>query len=276
MEASGGSPAWQSIVQVDIGKEEPETLEEIDPHWRAMRWLQVAIQGITDEEVPWHKLVAPLTSGVEGVAMSLAKHLVTAWWWNIKVQGEGECPPTLSILNIGQFIMDEEVAGGMEEPHWFMAYSHTLQWVGEVAHGRKWEWLRREALEIKASPLVRAFWHKIDMDLMMASAKLCWEPTPRALYHQRDNGPTTHVISYLNELAVCVPTQEAWDQMVWPTMAAIPHALTEAKSYGYCWGQALDLGPMMLAAQFWVTEEGCTARVLVFEGSILAYNPHTK
>ena len=205
--------------------------------------------------------------------MSLAKHLVTAWWWNIKVQGEGECPPTLSILNIGQFIMDEEVAGGMEEPHWFMAYSHTLQWVGEVAHGRKWEWLRREALEIKASPLVRAFWHKIDVDLMMASAKLCWEPTPRALYHQRDNGPTTHVISYLNELAVRVPTQEAWDQMVWPTMAAIPHALTEAKSYGYCWGQALDLGPVMLAAQFWVTEEGCTARVLVFEGSILAYNP---
>ena len=34
MEASGGSPAWWSFVQVDIGKEEPKTLEEIDPHWR--------------------------------------------------------------------------------------------------------------------------------------------------------------------------------------------------------------------------------------------------
>ena len=78
MEASGGSPAWQSSVQVDIGKEEPETLEDIDPHWRATRWLQVAIQGITDEEVPWHELVTPLTSGAKGVAMSLAKHLVTA------------------------------------------------------------------------------------------------------------------------------------------------------------------------------------------------------
>ena len=101
--------------------------------------------------------------------------------------------------------------------------------------------------------------------------------TPRALYHQRDNGPTADVISYLNELAVYVPTLEAWDQMVWPTTAAIPRTLIEAELYGYCWGQVVDLGPMMLAAQFWVMEEGgaylCTARALVFKGSILAFNP---
>ena len=70
---------------MDISEEEPETLEEIDPHWRAKRWLQIAIQEITDEEVPWHELVAPLTSGVEGMARSLAKHLVTVWQWNVKV-----------------------------------------------------------------------------------------------------------------------------------------------------------------------------------------------
>ena len=138
MEASRGSPAWWSFVQVDIGKEEPNTLEEIDPHWRAMWWLQVAIQGITNEEVPWHELVAPLTSGVEGMAMSLAKHLVAAWWWNIRVQGEGECPPAPSILNIGQFIMDEEVAGGVGEPHWFVPYSCTLQENGSGQGGKPW------------------------------------------------------------------------------------------------------------------------------------------
>ena len=137
--------------------------------------VQVAIQDITDEEVPWHEWLTPLTSGVEGTARSLAKHLVAAWQWNVKVWGEGECPPTPSILNISQFIMDEGAAGGVGEPHWFLAYSCMLQWVGEVAHGRKWE-LRRKALEIKASPLVRAFWHETDVDLTMASVKLCWEP----------------------------------------------------------------------------------------------------
>ena len=59
-------------------------------------------------------------------------------------------------------------------------------------------------------------------------------------------------------------------------MAVIPHILTEVESYGYCQGQVVDLGPVMLAAQFCVTEEGgtylCTTRALVFKGSILAYN----
>ena len=141
-----------------------------------------------------------------------------------------------------------------------------------MAHGRKWE-SRREALEINASPLVPAFWHKTDMDLMMASVKLCWEPAPRTLYHQRENGPTIHVISYLDELA----TLETWDQMVWPTMVAIPHVPTKAESYSYCWGQAVDLDPVMPTMQFRVTEEGgtylSTARALVFKGSILMYNP---
>ena len=59
-------------------------------------------------------------------------------------------------------------------------------------------------------------------------------------------------------------------------MVAILHALIEAESYGYCRGQVVDLSPVMLVAQLWVTEGGaylCTVRALVFKGSILAYNP---
>ena len=111
----------------------------------------------------------------------------------------------------------------------------------------------------------------------MVSVKLCWEPATRTLYHQREKSPTAHVISYLDELAVHIPTLGAWDQMVWPTTAVIPCVPTEAESYGYCRGQAVDLGPVMPAAQFCVTEEGgtylCMARALVFKGSILMYNP---
>ena len=157
------------------------------------------------------------------------------------------CPPAPSVLNIGQFITDEEAAVGVGEPHWFVAYSHALQRVGKVASRRKWE-SRRESLEIKASLLVWAFWHETDVDMTMASVKLCWEPAPRALYHQRDNGPTSHAISYLDELAVHVPTLGAWNQMVWPTTAVIPRGLTEAELYGYCWHQVVDLGSVMPVA----------------------------
>ena len=62
MEASRGSPSWQPCYQVDIGEEEA-TLESIDPTWRATCWLQLAVQGIVEDEVPWYELVIPLTLG---------------------------------------------------------------------------------------------------------------------------------------------------------------------------------------------------------------------
>ena len=84
MEASRGSPGWQPYYQVDIG-EEKVMLESIDPSWRATHWLQLTVQGIEEDEVPWYELVIPLTSGAEGTALSLAKHLLMVWRWSIKV-----------------------------------------------------------------------------------------------------------------------------------------------------------------------------------------------
>ena len=95
--------------------------------------------GCPREKVLWHDLLAPLTSGAEGTAKSLVKCLVATWRWNIKVWGKGVCPPAPMVLNIGQFLTDQETEGGFGEPHWFVAYSLTLQRVGEAAHGRKWD-----------------------------------------------------------------------------------------------------------------------------------------
>ena len=126
--------------------------------------------------------------------------------------------------------------------------------VEEAAPRRKWDaW--QESLGVKVSPLVHAFWHETYVDLMRVSIKHCWGSIPRTLHHQRDNCPTDHAISYLNELAVHHPTSEAWDELVWLPMAVTPQVPTEAEPYGYCQGQAVDLGPMMLAVQFWVADE---------------------
>ena len=76
---------------------------------------------------------------------------------------------------------------------------------------------------------------------------------------------------------VRVPSLDAWDQLVWLPAAAVPQALTEVELYGYCCSQAVDLSPVMPMAQFQVTDKGgaylCIVRALVFEGSVLAYNP---
>ena len=275
IEPAEGSPSWQSYLQVDVGEQEAEMLESFDPHWRATRWLQMAVQGITKEEVPWYELVIPLTLGAEGTTLSLAKRLLAMWRWSMKVHGEDACPPTSTVLNIGQF--KEEMAGGVGEPHWFVAYSHALQRVDEAARRWKWEWPMRETLQVKVFLLVCTFWEETGMDLTMACIKLCWEPAPRAIYRKRKNCPTTHVITFLDELAVWVPTLDAWDQLVWLPTAAVPWALTEAELYCYCHSQAVDLSSVMPVTQYQVTEKGgaylCVVRGLVLEGSVLAYNP---
>ena len=206
MEPAEGSPGWQLYYQVDVGDEEAEMLESIDPHWRATHWPQMAFQGIAKEEVPWYELVTPLTSGVEGATLSFAKHLLAVWRWSMRVCGEDACTPTPTILNIGQFLTKEETAEGMGEPQYFVAYSHALQWVGEATRGWKWEWTMREAFEVKVFPLVHTFWQETGMDLTLACIKLCWEPAPRVIYHKRENSPTDHVITFLDELAVQVPS----------------------------------------------------------------------
>ena len=59
MTAMDQSREWTlPYYQANIGEEEEETLQNIDTKWRVHRWLQLAVQGITDEEVPWFELVA--------------------------------------------------------------------------------------------------------------------------------------------------------------------------------------------------------------------------
>ena len=57
----------------------------------------------------------------------------------------------------------------------------------------------------------------------------------------------------------------------------MPWAATEVGQYGYHPGNAIDLGAVMPATEFRITdEEGaylCAVQALIFKGSILVYNP---
>ena len=99
LECSRGSPRQWTGYCVDISEEE-EMLETVDPTWQTTHWLQLAVQGISDEEVPWYEYVTLLMMGAEGMALSLAKCLLTIWQWSARVQGQDICPPTLTVLNI--------------------------------------------------------------------------------------------------------------------------------------------------------------------------------
>ena len=228
----------------------------------------MAVQGISDDKVPWYKCVAPLTS--EGTALSLAKCLLAIWRWSLRVQGRDICPPA---LNIGQFMTRDEVQGEVDNSLWFEVYSHTLQRVGEAVHGQRWQWPKGKAREVAVSPIVRAFWEETGME----PATTCTRLVPRAVFRRRERGAVSHAITFLGDMAVHIPTLDAWDQFVWPPSAAIPRTATQVEQYGYCHRNAVDLSAVMPVMEFSVTdEEGtylCVARALIFEGSILAYDP---
>ena len=276
MESLRGSPGWRTGYQVDIGEEEA-TLETIDPTSRTTHWLQLVVQGISDDEVRWYEFIIPLMVGTEGAALSLAKHLLMVWRWSVKVLGWDICPPTLTALNIGQFMTREEVSEGIDEPLWFAAYSHHLQWVGEAACKQKWEWPVGKMPEVRVSPLVHAFWEEPGVELTVACIKLYWGLPLRSIFRRRERGPVAYAITFVDELAIWVPSLDAWDQFIWLPAAAMPQAPMEAEQYGYHCVQAIDLGLIMPAMQFRVMDEVetylCVVRALVFEGSVLAYNP---
>ena len=87
----------------------------------------------------------------------------------------------------------------------------------------------------------------------------------------------SHVITFMDDVTMHIPSLNTWDQCVWPPGVAMQRATTEVEQYGYHHGQAIDLNPIMLVTQFGVTDEVgtylCVAWTLVFEGSVLAYNP---
>ena len=215
--------------------------------------------------------------GAEGAALLLAKCLLTIWWWSVRVQGQDICPPALTVLNIGQFMTRDKAQGNIDNSLWFKVYSCTLQRVREAMRGQRWQWPKEKAQEVAVSQLVRVFWEETGMELATSCTRLCWEPPLRGVFKRRERGAISHVVTFLDDMAVCAPTLDTWDQFVWPQSAAIPWAAREVEQYGYHHGNAINLSVVMLVVEFRVTdEEGaylCVAQALIFEGSILAYNP---
>ena len=178
-------------------------LETINPTWRAIRWLQ------SDDEVPWFEFIIPLMVGTEGMALTLAKHLLNVWLWSIRVQGWDVCLPTLTALNIGQFMTREEVLEDVDDQLWFVAYSCALQQVREAVHGQRWQWPVGKMLEVGVSPLVYVFWEEIGIEFAASCIKLCWEVLPRSIFRRRERGLVAYAITFVDEIAMQVPSLNA-------------------------------------------------------------------
>ena len=106
----------------------------LDPLWQTMTWLEACRDSLKEEDIMWWLLVIPLTDGGTVAAKELAKCLISAWRWMAKVSTMPLCPPSPTMLNIGQFLEGCPREG--DRTPWLLAYAHALQHMGEAGEGR--------------------------------------------------------------------------------------------------------------------------------------------
>ena len=193
--------------------------------------------------------------GAEGTALLLAKHLLTIWQWSIRVLGWDVCLPTPTVLNIGQFMMWDEVQGDVDNSLWFKVYCCALQRVREATCSQLWQWPKGKVLEVEVSPLVRVFWEETGIEIAASCTRLCWELLLRGVFRRRERGAISHAITFLDDMAVRIPMLNTWDQFVWLSSVAMPWAATGVEQYGYHHGNAIDLSTVMPVMEFRVTNK---------------------
>ena len=170
----------------------------LDPLWQTTTWLEACRDGLGEEDIMWWLLVMPLTDGGTAAAKELTKHLISAWRWMAKVSTMPLCPPTPTMLNVGQFL--EACLREGDCTPWLLAYTHALQHMGEAVEGRTW---CPSGLHFtpQISLLVNAFVEETGTELIELDIASCWGQPLEEVLQQKDDGPFADVISYLDELA---------------------------------------------------------------------------
>ena len=164
------------------------------------------------------KLVA---DGSDAATKDLAKRLMAAWKWARAVSESPICPPAPTVLNIGQFLDEDSTGHGWSQQEWLLAYAHVLKYVGEATDRRMWK-PNRKCFMPQICMLLDAFLEATGAKVVEADVARCWSEPPQTIPWQRDEGAFADVISHLDNLAQCLPTRKAWDELVCLPPSAAP------------------------------------------------------
>ena len=124
--------------------------------------------------------------------------------------------------------------GTMQE--WLLAYTHTLQCVGEVAHGRLWHG-NGDNCTSQVSLLVDTFLEETSVQLVEADIIGCWD-----VLQQSYTGCFMDVMSYLDELVMCLPTRHTWETLVFAVPVVREDTRCQSLQLDYVPGQPVNLG----------------------------------
>ena len=148
--------------------------------------------------------------------------------------------------------------------------------MGEATEGRMWHPIGMR-FTLQVSPLVDAFIEEMGVEITELGITSCWGQLAAEVLLQKQDGPFADVIAYLDDLARCVLTQKAWDELVFPAPLTEPSVPLKSNHLGYILGLTVDLGGALPPLWFHITEPSGefvgVAQGLLFKGNVLTYYP---
>ena len=115
-----------------------------------------------------------------------------------------------------------------------VAYANAFQCMGEAADGRTWR-PNGKCFTQQISILVDAFLEVTNMEAVEAGVACCWSEPPQTV-PQQDEVAFANVIFHLDNLAQCLPTRKAWDELVCLPPSAVPCMPHQSGHLGYIQG----------------------------------------
>ena len=254
-----------SLKEEDIEKGAVGGERYVDPDKYTLAWMCDHQHGYTDEQIEFWPLLHPLTDGSEVKTWQLAHWLFSMWHWSSATHPMS-CPPAPTNMEIRQWLPLNQDQEGEKQDLWTEAYVCSLQHIVEAATGRSWTSEGEGMVPFLAATGRHVCPHSI---------RKCWLPKHSIIPKEPIDEIRVIVMQKLDMITMWKLSYTAWDIFAYPDSNK---SNWKEDCLSYSPGVTIDLGTRMLG--IWLALHDTAgkyqgiARVLKFEGHMLAYDPN--
>ena len=241
----------------------------VDPNTQGMKWMKECQRSYKDIQLEFWLLLRPLIDGSEEHTRQLVRRLLSVWHWSLAVDPP-TYPPAPTSMNIGYWLRQTKKK---DRQFWIEAYACALQLVAEASVGRRW--IAHKGIRVpKISRVVEVFLHATRTCVPPEIIHQCWPARRTETPMQNLDGIRWDIVYKLDEVATRCTSPIAWDPFAFPLMDDM---CWREEALCYRPGKTLDVRARMPGFKLMLQDDKgeypYSGRTLIFEGSMLVYDP---
>ena len=242
----------------------------VDPNIQGMKWMKEHQHSYRDVQLDFWLLLRPLMDGGEESTCQLACRLLSMWHWSSAVDPP-TYPPVPTSMNIRYWLWESDEED--EWQLWIEAYTCALQCMAEASVGRRW--VTERGIRVpKITRVVEIFLNATGTRVSPNIIWQCWPAWREDMPVQNLEGMRQGIVRKLDEAAMRCTSSIAWDQFAFPQT---DQEYWREEALCYHTGKMLDIRTRMLGFRLMLQDDKGqyphSSRTLIFEGSMLVYDP---